>query len=70
MFKTKSEVDKHVGKIFLKAKSDSEVNEILFLPVIIYKLKFIFFFSRKIKNVLKLHAFILASKNTNMLNNI
>ena len=25
MFKTKSEVDKHVGKIFLKAKSDSEV---------------------------------------------
>lgn len=25
MFKTKSEVDKHVGKLFLKAKSDSEV---------------------------------------------
>jgi len=25
MFKTKSEVDKHVGKIFLKAKTDSEV---------------------------------------------
>jgi len=48
MFKTKSEVDKHVGKIFLKAKSDSEVYEILFLPVIIiYKLKFIFFFLEK-----------------------
>ena len=34
MFKTKSEVDKHVGKIFLKAKSDSEVENINFAFII------------------------------------
>ena len=29
MFKTKSEVDKHVGKIFLKSKSESDVRSVV-----------------------------------------
>lgn len=27
MFKTKSEVDKHAGRIFMRTKTDSEVNK-------------------------------------------